>query len=127
MKSEPGYSPEIDAEFVFGSDHVKVDPDFKNVRINVQAVLKNKDGSLISYSYKGIIETTPESMAIQLGSPDAKTTEYGTIFTHVDFETGAEHLKVLEKSKFVGCSHFVVEPGKPPVVESKISRVVYKA
>ncbi|CZR52480.1 uncharacterized protein PAC_02357 [Phialocephala subalpina] len=127
VRSEPGFSgPEVDAEFIFGSDHVHIDPPMKNVRINVKAVLKNKDGSLIHYSYTGIIEMTPEGVAILMGSPDAKTTPFGSIFTHVDFETGAENLKSLETSKFVGCSRFVVEEGKPVVVESKISKVVYK-
>jgi len=127
VKSEHGFSgPEVDAEFIFGSDHVQVDPSMKNVRINVKAVLKNKDGCLIHYSYTGIIEMTPEGLAILTGSPDAKTTPFGKIFTHVDFETGAEHLKGLETSKFIGCSRFLVEAGKSVVVESKISKVVYK-
>ncbi|PVH76703.1 hypothetical protein DL98DRAFT_640270 [Cadophora sp. DSE1049] len=128
VKSEPEFSgPEVDAEFIFGSDHVHIDPSMKNVRINVAAVLKNKDGSLIHYNYKGIIDMTPEGMAILTGSPDAKTTAFGSVFTHVDFETGAGHLKSLETSKFIGCSRFVVEAGKPVVVESKISKAVYKS
>jgi RNA polymerase I-specific transcription initiation factor RRN6 len=98
----------------------------KNVRINVQAVLKNKGGSLVHYTYKGILEMTPESIAILTGSPDAKTTEFGKIFTHVNFETGVQELKGLETGIFVGCSRFLVEEGKAPVVESRISRVVYK-
>jgi len=98
----------------------------KNARINVKAVLKNKDGNLIHYGYTGIIEMTPEGVAILTGSPDAKTTPFGSIFTHVDFETGVKDLKSLETNKFVGCSRFVVKEGKPVVVESKISKVIYK-
>lgn len=129
VTTEPGFSgPKLDAEIIYGSDHVHLDPSMKFARINVNAVLKNKpDGSLIHYNYHGILEMTPGGVAILMGSPDAATTAYGDAFTHVDFETGAEDLKGLETSKFVGCSHFVVEPGKPPVVESKVSRIVYKA
>ena len=121
MKSEPGFSgPEVDAEFIFGSDHVHIDPSMKNTRINVAAVLKNKDGSLIHYNYKGIIDMTPEGLAILTGSPDAKTTAFGSIFTHVDFETGAGHLKSLETSKFIGCSRFVVSPCTPiPITQNR--------
>lgn len=127
LTSEKSFSgPEIEAEFLYGTDHVLVDPSMKFVRINVKAVLKNKDGSLFHYVYNGVIEQTPAGLAILAGSPDAKTTEYGDIFTHVNFETGSESLKSLETGKFVGSSHFIVEPGKPPVVESKISKVVYK-
>jgi hypothetical protein len=118
--------PSLEAEFLFGDDHVHIDPGMKNVRVNVQAVLKNKGGSLIHYTYKGILEMTPESIAILTGSPDAKTTEFGKIFTHVNFETGAQEIKELETGIFVGCSRFLVEEGKAPVVESRISRVVYK-
>lgn len=127
VKSEVTFSPKIDAEFTFGSDHVHIDPSMKHVRINVQAVLKNEDGNLISYSYKGLMEITPESRKVLLGSPYAETTQFGNIFTHIDFETGAEHLKSLETCKFVGCSRFLIEDGKPPVVESKISKLVYHA
>lgn len=125
--SEPNFEPQIDAVFVNGVDHVYVDPSFKHVRINVQAVLKNKDESFISYTYKGIIEMNPEGAEFFAGSPNAKTTDYGSSFSHVNFETGAGHLKALETSLFVGSARFLIEPGKPPTVETKISRVVHKS
>ena len=40
------------------------------------------------------------------------------------FETGDEKLKDLETGVFVGAGRFVVEKGKPVVVEYKISKVV---
>lgn len=40
------------------------------------------------------------------------------------FETGDERLKELELGKFVGAGRFVVEQGKPVMVEYKVSRVV---
>lgn len=116
----------LDATFINGVDHVYSDPSFKHIRINVQAVLKDKDGSLISYTYKGIIEMTPEGAEFFAGSPNAKTTDFGYTFSHVNFETGAAHLKTLETSLFVGCARFVIEAGKPPAVETKISRIVHK-
>ena len=38
------------------------------------------------------------------------------------FETGDEKLKDLETGVFVGAGHFVVEKGKPVVVEYKVSK-----
>lgn len=42
----------------------------------------------------------------------------------IKFETGDEKLKGLETGVFVGAGRFVVEKGKPVVVEYKISRAV---
>lgn len=39
------------------------------------------------------------------------------------FETGYEKLKELELGLFVGAGRFLVETGKPVVVEYKVSRV----
>ena len=40
------------------------------------------------------------------------------------FETGDEKLKDLETGVFLGAGRFVVEQGKPVVVEYKISKAV---
>ena len=40
------------------------------------------------------------------------------------FETGDEKLKGLETGVFVGAGRFVVEKGKPAVVEYKLSKAV---
>ncbi len=40
------------------------------------------------------------------------------------FETGDEKLKDLETGLFVGAGHFIVEEGKPVVVEYKVSKAV---
>ena len=42
----------------------------------------------------------------------------------MEFETGDEKLKDLELGVFVGAGRFLVEKGKPAVVEYKISKVV---
>ncbi|KAH0536420.1 hypothetical protein FGG08_006719 [Glutinoglossum americanum] len=40
LKSEPGFSPTIDAEFVFGVDFFRADPSQKHVRLDVKSLLK---------------------------------------------------------------------------------------
>jgi len=124
VKSEPGFSPALDAEFIgTGYDYIRQDPSGKHMRLDVRSQLKNKDGSLLSLYYTGVIEVTPAIGAVLSGSPDAKTTPFGDAITHVSFETGSESLKELETGTFVSSGHFVVETGKL-AVEYKVSKVV---
>ena len=46
-----------------------------------------------------------------------------TAVTHVSFETGEESLKDIEHKVYVGSGRFILEEGKPVVVEYKISEV----
>lgn len=139
--SEPGSGTYLDAEMVHGSDYVTMQPSQTHTRINVRAILRfeafsfitlnslinylsrDKDGALLTYSYKGIIEIDEAFLAILTGSPDAKTTSYGKALSQIKFGTGSERHKDLENGLFVGSAHFVVENGKY-FVETKISRIV---
>lgn len=47
-----------------------------------------------------------------------------TLVIEMRFETGDEKLKNLETGVFLGAGHFVVEKGKPAVVEYKVSKAV---
>ena len=49
---------------------------------------------------------------------------YALAVIEMRFETGDEKLKALETSVFVGAGRFVVEKGKPVVVEYKLSKAV---
>jgi len=60
-----------------GSDFIRKDPSGKHVRLDVNSVLKDKSGAIISYKYSGIIELTPGSAAVLTGNKDAKTTDFG--------------------------------------------------
>lgn len=100
-------------------------------------------------NYQGVVDITPELKLVLDGSPDAKTTDFGgsckcdddfRIYCHrkgrsnrlierivavveMHFETGDDKLKELELGVFVGAGRFLVETGKPVVVEYKVSRV----
>ncbi|KAF2811872.1 uncharacterized protein BDZ99DRAFT_569823 [Mytilinidion resinicola] len=124
IKSEPGFEPAIDGEVVYGSDYVRPEPGQTHARINVNAAIKNVDGALLSYSYTGVVGFTEQFIKILLHSPDATTTDYGDAFSQIKIETGAEHLKALEHSLFVGSAHFVIEEGKPMIIETKVSKIV---
>ena len=39
------------------------------------------------------------------------------------FETGSDDLRALEQNIYVASGRFVIEAGKPPIVEYKISEV----
>ena len=47
----------------------------------------------------------------------------GLVVTHVKFETGSDELRALEQKVYVASGRFVIEEGKPLVVEYKISQV----
>ena len=53
--------------------------------------------------------------------PDSMIAE---LVIEMKFETGDEKLKDLETRVFIGAGRFVVEQGKPVVVEYKISKAV---
>lgn len=41
----------------------------------------------------------------------------------VEFEVGSKELAALEEKVYVGSGRFVIEPGKPTIVEYKVSEV----
>ena len=98
LRSEPGYAVKVDAVFVHvctfigncttrfsiltilqGSDFIRGDPSGKHVRLDVNSVLKDKSGAIISYKYGGIIDMKPENVAVLTGTENAKTTDFGDI------------------------------------------------
>jgi len=46
------------------------------------------------------------------------------VVSHITFETGSDELRAIEEKLYVGSGRFIVEPGKPTVVEYNISEVV---
>ncbi|KAH8808291.1 hypothetical protein F5884DRAFT_857830 [Xylogone sp. PMI_703] len=124
LKSEPNYPIQIDAVFAQGSDFIRADPSGKHLRLNVNSALNDKSGAVISYSYTGTITLTPEILAVLGGSPEAKTTEFGNIASHVSMETGSDALKDIESKIYVGSGRFIVGTGGSTTVEYKVSEVV---
>jgi Protein of unknown function (DUF3237) len=43
------------------------------------------------------------------------------VVTHVLFETGSDELKLMEQKVYVASGRFIIETGKPPVVEYVIT------
>lgn len=125
LVSEPGYPVKVDAQFVHGADYIRPEVDGKRLRLNVNAILKQKgtDDVFLNYIYTGVIEISGEIAKVLTGAPDAATTSQGNAFTHVLFESGHPSLKALENRVYVGAGRFIVEAGQPVVVEYKISEV----
>lgn len=123
LKSEPSYPVSVDAAFLHGADFIRGDPSGKHVRLDVNSILKDKSGAVISFKYSGIINVTEGVAAVLSGHADAKTTEFGDAFTHVLFETGSDDLRVLEQKVYVASGRFIIEVGKAPTVEYYISEV----
>ena len=122
FKSEPDYPIKVDAVFVHGADYIKVDKDGKHARLEVQSILKAAQGSL-RYNYSGTVDLTGPGGKVLRAESDAATTDFGGIFGQPIFETGTEAFKALEGKTFVQSGRFIVEAGKPVVVEYKISEV----
>lgn len=80
IKSEPGYSPQVDAEIVgrTANDYIHIDPSQNHMRLNAHGVVKDKiSGGLLYLNYQGVIDLTPEVKAILAGKPEAKSTDFG--------------------------------------------------
>ncbi|KFY70918.1 hypothetical protein V499_08882 [Pseudogymnoascus sp. VKM F-103] len=120
--SEPGYPVKVNASFLSGSDYIKPDTSGDFFRLDVKSLLKDESGALITLNYTGHIQTTEAIFKVLGGAPDAKTTEFGNISTHLTFETGSEDLRLLEQKVYVGNGRFIVEDGGL-TVEYKISQV----
>ncbi|KAF5026977.1 hypothetical protein F66182_1007 [Fusarium sp. NRRL 66182] len=121
--SEPGFSVPLDAEIVFGSDYFRIDPSQSHAQIRVKAILRNIDGTLISYTYRGVVKLDTALVAILAGAPDAETTAFGSAISHVTFEAGPGPFQALEDSLFVGSARFIVEE-EGFSIETKISRII---
>ncbi|KAL1878636.1 hypothetical protein Daus18300_001911 [Diaporthe australafricana] len=125
ISSEESYStPALKGTWVHGSDYIKTDPDGKYSRLEVDSLFKDTStGGLVRYRYTGVVDMSSAAGKVLRGEADAATTEFGSVYTHVKFETGHPELKVLENKVFVGSGRFILEAGKPVVVEYKISEV----
>ncbi|KAL2807715.1 hypothetical protein BJX63DRAFT_436767 [Aspergillus granulosus] len=123
IKSVPGFTPEIDAEVVFGGDWLYFDPDKKRARVNFKGIAKTKAGTPFSFYYSGIVNINEAVGKIFAYSPEAKTIPFGQSSTIHTFETGVEELKDLENAHWVGNGRFILgETGL--TVESRVSKVV---
>ncbi|KAL1879934.1 hypothetical protein VTK73DRAFT_6630 [Phialemonium thermophilum] len=126
LRSEPSYPVRVDAVFVHGADFIKLDPDGRHARLDVQSLLRDKivPNGFIRFNYTGTVDMSSSAGKVLRNDPDAQSTDYGDIFSHVSFETGSPELIQLEEKVFVGAGHFILEPGQPLIVEYKIAEVV---
>lgn len=122
FKSEPGYPIQVDAVFVHGADYVKIDKDGKYARLEVQSTLRAPEGAF-RYNYNGTVDLSLPGGKVIRGEADAATTDFGGIFGQPVFETGSAAFQALEGKTFVQSGRFIVEQGKPVIVEYKISEV----
>ncbi|TLD25140.1 hypothetical protein PspLS_05510 [Pyricularia sp. CBS 133598] len=124
LKSEPGYPVQVDAVFLHGSDYIRPDPDQRHVRLEVSSLMRDaKSGAHFRFDYRGTASTTGQAGLVLAGSPEAKTTEFGEVFTQVSFECDNAALRAMSEKVYVGSGRFILEEGKPVIVEYKISEV----
>ncbi|KAK0617908.1 hypothetical protein B0T17DRAFT_315157 [Bombardia bombarda] len=129
VTSHPSYAVKLDADILHGADYIKADPAGSSssiARLEVQSVIKDKTtGALARFNYTGFVNTAGPAGKVLRGEADAKTTPFGDAFTHVTFETSSAsgELAALSNKVFVASGHFILEDGKPTIVEYLISEV----
>lgn len=126
VKSAPGFSPALDAEFVgVGNDYIHADPDGKHLRLNAHGVIKTKDDALLYMNYTGVVTMGPAEQAVFTGTAAEGATPWGNSFTQFTFETGDERYKEFENRVFAAQGRFRVEKNKSIVVEYRVGQVVH--
>ncbi|EWZ50950.1 hypothetical protein BFJ63_vAg6537 [Fusarium oxysporum f. sp. narcissi] len=121
--SEPGYELPLEATFIHGSDFIRRDPDGQWVKLEVTSVARDTSGSLLRFSYNGVVNMAGDEGKVIRGDTNATTTGFGNAFVQIRFETDAPGLKLLQDKLYVGSGRFVIEEDRPVIVEYKISEV----
>jgi len=92
------------------------------MRLRSDLVVGDQYGETIHIHYTGIVDINNEMRRILGRSVNAKTTEFGSSFIQVTFETGSMRYKSLEQALFVGSGRFVIDE-RGLTVEYRISKV----
>ncbi|KAL0632310.1 hypothetical protein Q9L58_008831 [Maublancomyces gigas] len=122
IKSAPGFTPEINAQIVFGGDFIYTDPDGLRARLNIQLVAKTDDNVVMYLKGKGIANVTEAIKGFLAGTEPGKTA-FGRSSAQFGIEVAAGKYKDLENHIFVGNGRFVREQGGT-TVEFRLSVVV---
>ena len=103
----------------FGGSCKSTAPFLTSIRKLVMAACISLSESILSNNLMLLLKYTGNPCE----SGEGKMTD-GILVTEIRFETGHESLKELETGVFVAAGRFVVERGKPIVVEYKVCKVV---
>ncbi|KAK3906696.1 hypothetical protein C8A05DRAFT_29448 [Staphylotrichum tortipilum] len=123
--SHPSYPIQLDAAIEHGADYITLAPDGAHVRLDVQSAARDKvTGGVVRFSYTGKIGVTGPAGKVLKGEAGAATTGFGEAFSVVEFQAGgSKELESLEQKVYVGSGRFILEEGKPVIVEYKVSEV----
>ncbi|KAL2130096.1 hypothetical protein VTI74DRAFT_6897 [Chaetomium olivicolor] len=123
--SEPSYPIKLNAAIEHGADYITAAPDGRRVGLDVQSTARDSvTGSLVRFTYTGKISMLGDAGKVLRGEAVAGTaTAFGDAFSVVSFEVGSKELAAMEEKIYVGSGRFILEPGKPVIVEYKVSEV----
>ncbi|KAG7293097.1 hypothetical protein NEMBOFW57_003143 [Staphylotrichum longicolle] len=120
--SDPSYPIQVDAALEHGADYITLSRDGRYVKLDVQSLARDaRTGGLLRFTYTGKVAMGGAAGKVLRGEAGAATTGFGDAF--VEFQTGSEELKAIEEKVYVGSGRFVLETGKPVIVEYKVSEV----
>ncbi|EWC48792.1 hypothetical protein DRE_00097 [Drechslerella stenobrocha 248] len=123
LKSHPDFPTPVNATLISGADWIHGDPSGSVQRLDVRSVFKTEDGSLLNFSYLGLIQMDPAIASIFTGEAKPGLVTNWSAITHKFIQTGAEQYKSLADGVFVAVGRFHVSEGGV-AVEYKISQVV---
>ncbi|KAL8857754.1 MAG: hypothetical protein Q9178_005654 [Gyalolechia marmorata] len=120
--SVEGFEPKLDLKLVSGCDYLYFDPgEEKKARLNVKAVFRTPEGTMVALTYTGCIHINEEVQKIFEGQP--ATVPFGLATANQTFETGDPKYKFLEDGTWVANGRFVFEDGQL-AVESRSCQVI---
>ncbi|KAK5711528.1 hypothetical protein LTR17_018356 [Elasticomyces elasticus] len=125
VESVPGYGAEhFKGTVANGADVFYVESTSKSVRLDFRSVIRVPAGDSLYFSFIGYIEGNADTATILRGSPDAKSTSWGSSFLSGTFETGNPKWMAMNRKIYVGSQRLIREPDKPLIVEINLSEVV---
>ncbi|KAK4105828.1 hypothetical protein N658DRAFT_483237 [Parathielavia hyrcaniae] len=123
IASDPSYPVQLNAALEHGADFITLHPGGRHVCLDVQSLARDAGtGTPLRLTYRGKIATTGAAGRVLRGEDGAGTTSFGEACDEFEVGGGTE-LAVLGEKVFVGSGRFVIEPGKPVIVEYKVSEV----
>ncbi|KAL8910088.1 MAG: hypothetical protein Q9171_004609 [Xanthocarpia ochracea] len=136
--SVEGFEPKLDLKLVSGSDYLYFDPgEEKKARLNVKAVFRTPEGTMVALTYTGCIHINEAVQKIFEGQPatcpfglaSMQNPFFSFLLHHphppLSFElgTGDPKYKFLEDGTWVANGRFVFEDGQL-AVESRSCQVI---
>ncbi|KAG0643001.1 hypothetical protein HOY80DRAFT_948083 [Tuber brumale] len=126
ITSVPGAEVPVDASVIHGDAIVRIDPAGDKFRLDVHGVARTTNGSIFQFTYHAINTPVPEFRAVLARAPDARSTDFGDMFSTHSFEVplSAPELVPLNNNIYVGAGKLNIDKNRIVIAEYAISKVI---